>query len=66
MRLPLTADAENPLALDLDFQPEQMSLSMPDYRLNLENAAGQGTFTLPHQLAGSFAGTFLVSKPQLP
>ena len=29
---------------------------MPDYRLNLENAAGQGTFTLPHQLAGSFAG----------
>ena len=56
MRLPLTADAETPLALDLDFQPEQMSLSMPDYRLNLENAAGQGTFTLPHQLAGSFAG----------
>lgn len=57
MSLPLTADAETPLALDLNFRPEQMSLSMPDYRLVVEDAVGQGTFTLPHQLEGSFDGS---------
>ena len=57
MRLPLTADADTPLALDLNFRPEQMALSMPDYRLNVEDVVGQGTFTLPHQLEGSFDGS---------
>ena len=56
MTLPLTLNGEQALALDLNFVPEQMSISMPDYRLHVEDFVGQGAFSLPHQLEGNFDG----------
>ena len=56
MSIPLSADAETALAMDLDFVPQQMFLSMPNYRLEVDALAGVGSFTLPHQLEGSFVG----------
>ena len=56
MSIPLAADSEAALAIDLDFVPEQMALSMPNYRLEVDALGGGGSFTLPHQLEGSFVG----------
>tara|TARA_B100000963_G_scaffold69084_2_gene57459 strand:- start:9121 stop:13044 length:3924 start_codon:yes stop_codon:yes gene_type:complete len=56
MTIPLAANAERALAVDMDFVLEQMSLSMPDYRLEIDDLGGRGAFTLPHQLAGNFVG----------
>lgn len=56
MAVPIGAQTDQELALALDFAPQQVSLSLPDYRFEIADLRGQGSFTLPHQLQGDFVG----------
>lgn len=56
MAVPIGEQTDQELALALDFAPQQVSLSLPDYRFEIADLRGQGSFTLPHQLQGDFVG----------
>ena len=56
MSIPIAENSASELAVELDFAPQKMSLSLPEYRFEMDDLNGQGAFTLPHQLEGEFAG----------
>ena len=41
-------------------------LSLPDYRFEIDDLDGLGTFNLPHQLEGDFAGQLFGNRHRLP
>ena len=56
MSVPIAGNAASELGVNLDFVPQKVRLSLPDYRFEIDDLDGQGTFNLPHQLEGDFAG----------
>ena len=54
--IPIRAEASPDLSVDLKFKLGGVALEMPNYRLQMRDLAGPGTFSLPHHLAGKFAG----------
>ncbi len=54
--IPIQSETAPSLQVDLDFDVENMTLAMPDYRLVTRELTGQGQFELPHHLTGQFEG----------
>lgn len=56
MHIPIGESPAIELSVALDFMPQNMGLSLPDFRFEIDDLRGQGSFTLPHQLQGKFVG----------
>ena len=53
--VPLREEAP-PLQVDLKYELRDVGLDMPEYRIAVSDLVGQGQFSLPHDLTGSFSG----------
>ena len=49
MSIPIAENSASELLWSL-ICPQKMSLSLPEYRIEMDDLNGQGAFTLPHQL----------------
>ncbi|NKC00918.1 MAG: hypothetical protein GKR90_20810 [Pseudomonadales bacterium] len=56
LRVPIKQEEAPPLAVDFDFDLREFDLSMPEYRLVIEDLVGSGHFSLPHRVIGTFSG----------
>lgn len=56
LRVPIKQDGAPKLAVDFDFDLRDFDVVMPEYRLSLEDLVGNGHFSLPYSVVGSFSG----------
>lgn len=55
--IPISTETAPPLAVDLAFDGDGVSLAMPEYRMVVHELTGSGTFSLPHHLQGQFSAS---------
>jgi|GEM_PF-539010 len=54
-----------PLTADFEFDLAGLDLAMPNYRMQVDDLIGRGTFSLPHMLNGSFSGRLFGRDAQI-
>ncbi len=57
LTIPIKAEAAPPLAVELQFDSDNIALAMPEYRMVVRQLDGSGTFSLPHHLQGEFSAS---------
>ena len=62
LQIPISATAQQALAVDLSLQTDDLSLAMPEYRVVVHQLNGVGQFQLPHLLSGRFTAE-LFNRP---
>ena len=65
LTIPIAQKNVPALAVNLDFEFDKMSLTMPEFRVAANELSGLGKFALPHHLTGEFDGQIFERPAQV-